>query len=279
MITCNLCGGLGNQLFQIFATISYAIKHKMNFLFLYSTTTPGITYRTTYWDTFLKRLKCFTTNNLPPSQLNISEKSFNYNELYSPQSFTNICLNGYFQSYKYFCDHEDIILKIIMIETIKNEVLSQEGIDKTYFDNSASIHFRIGDFKNLPDYHPVMPYEYYSKSISFLQLNNHQITKIFYFCENADIKQVLIHINKLKMEFPEITFVREFNELSDWQQMIIMSWCEHNIIANSTFSWWGAYFNKNPDRIICYPSIWFGPKLSGHNTNDLFPPYWNKIML
>lgn len=279
MITCNLSGGLGNQLFQIFATISYAIKYNMNFLFLYSHISPSISRRVTYWDTFLKRLKCFTSNNLPPIQLNISEKSFNYNELYNPDSSINICLNGYFQSYKYFCDNEEIILKLLMIEHNKKEILSQEGIFKNYFDNSASIHFRLGDYKNLPEYHPILPYEYYSKSISFLKLKNKNIKKIFYFCENSDIADVLIKINKLKIEFPEISFVREFNILSDWQQMLFMSWCQHNIIANSTFSWWGAYFNTNPDRIVCYPSVWFGSKLTNNDTRDLFPSTWNKISL
>ena len=278
MITCQVYGGLGNQLFQIFATISYAIKYKMNFLFLYESvhqtrTRPG------YWDTFLKRLKVFTTNNLPPLQLNIREKGFNYTDLYIPKEPLNICLDGYFQSYKYFKDNEDIIFKVIMVDHIKKEILSQEGISKTYFDNSASIHFRLGDYKKLPEYHPIIPYEYYSKSISLLKSEGKQINKIFYFCENEDHDHVLREINKLRIEFPEIVFVREFEGLSDWQQMIIMSLCENNIIANSTFSWWGAYFNKNPGRRVCYPSIWFGPRLAGHNTTDLFPPTWNKIML
>jgi hypothetical protein len=56
MITCNLCGGLGNQLFQIFATISYAIKYNIPFVFLYSEISPSITHRITYWNTFLKSL-------------------------------------------------------------------------------------------------------------------------------------------------------------------------------------------------------------------------------
>jgi len=56
-----------------------------------------------------------------------------------------------------------------------------------------------------------------------------------------------------------------------------MSCCQHNIIANSSFSWWAAYFNTNPNKIICYPEKWFGPQLSQHNTKDLFPPSWHKI--
>ena len=59
--------------------------------------------------------------------------------------------------------------------------------------------------------------------------------------------------------------------------MLLMSCCNHNIIANSTFSWWGAYFNNNTSKTITYPDQWFGPKLSEKNIDDLCPNDWNKI--
>ena len=66
-------------------------------------------------------------------------------------------------------------------------------------------------------------------------------------------------------------------DIDDWKQMVLMSLCDHNIIANSTFSWWGAYFNTNPKKIVTYPSKWFGEKLNHLNICDLFPIEWTQI--
>ena len=80
------------------------------------------------------------------------------------------------------------------------------------------------------------------------------------------------------IKFPEYNFVRGDNSLQDWEQMIYMSCCHHNIIANSSFSWWAAYLNSRSDKIVCYPSVWFGPS-ANHDTSDLCPPEWIKINL
>ena len=97
-----------------------------------------------------------------------------------------------------------------------------------------------------------------------------------YFCEDVDIDNVKQVVNQLKSEFPQFTFVRGENTLADWEQLLLMSCCHHNIIANSSFSWWAAYFNNYADKLVCYPSVWFGP-CAPHNTSDLCPPDWIKI--
>jgi glycosyl transferase family 25 len=73
-----------------------------------------------------------------------------------------------------------------------------------------------------------------------------------------------------------MNFVKVDSILKDWEQLLLMSLSEHNIIANSSFSWWGAYLNNNKNAIVCYPDIWFGPAMKDTNVKDLFPNNWIK---
>lgn len=280
MITCNLMGGLGNQLFQIFATISYAIKSTNRFNFMASEKLGGgsTTIRYTFWNTFFLNLKPFLLTDFPQVKV-IRERDFTYNELPVDEMINkNILIYGYFQSYKYFQENYNIICRIIGIEHLKDKVISKLNLlNRDQLINNISLHFRLGDYKKLQEYHPVMTYEYYEKSISYIKTKNvDKIYKIIYFCEDDDIDEVLITINKLMEKFSEYDFVRGDNTLQDWEQMIYMSCCHHNIIANSSFSWWGAYFNSRGDKIVCYPSVWFG-QLANNNTKDLCPNDWVKI--
>lgn len=277
MITCNLMGGLGNQLFQIFTTISYAINTKQKFAFINSEKLEYGTIRPTYWNNFLCKLKIFTTNIFPHMNI-VCEQNFKYNHIdLSQYQGQNICLNGYFQSYKYFAHNFEIICKMIGIEKIKQHTVLKANMNQDYLNNTISIHFRIGDYKKIQHYHPVMTFDYYKNAISLIQTKDTNTKNVLYFYEKEDISDVSEIINKLKDEFPSTRFIGINIYLSDWEQMIIMSCCKNNVIANSSFSWWAAYFNSNSDKIVCYPSVWFG-EVAGHDTSDLCPEEWNKII-
>jgi len=269
MITCNLCGGLGNQLFQIFTTISYSIKNKNIFKFLNSNTLGGngCTLRYTYWNNFLYNIKPHLIENIPEDIHIIGETKHEFNEL-PIMSNSDYILFGYFQSYKYFEDNFDEICKIINLNQFKKELP---------INNTISMHFRIGDYKPIQNCHPVLQKSYYFNCLKFIEFKQSNIKfNIIYFYEDNDINDVLQIISYLKMEFPDFNFIPKENNQQDWEQMITMSTCSHNIIANSTFSWWGAYFNTSPTKIVCYPSIWFGPSIPD-SVKDVCPPDWHKI--
>lgn len=277
MITCTLMGGLGNQLFQIFATISYAIHSKNNYKFTNAVMLFGGT-RHTYWDSFLSELKSKTTDMFPP-MTRIKEVSFEYNNIDVDEiRGKNIMLSGYFQSYKYFEKNYNMICKIIMLHNKKLDVLLRTDYTVEILLNSISLHFRMGDYKTLQHIHPIMNYEYYKNALTYIEpnLDKKVSFQVLYFCEDADIEEVKDIIHDLEIMFSRFTFVRCDDKLQDWEQMLIMSLCSHNIIANSTFSWWGAYFNECESKIVCYPKLWFG-KDTSHNTIDMFPPNWNEI--
>jgi len=290
MLTCHLRGGLGNQLFQIFTTISYALQHKKPFVFTNETTLNN-KKRSTYWHSFLSSLAKFTKeiNYKTLVTFKLEEQSFVYTELPNIKSDT-IFLYGYFQSYKYFDTHAAAIMRLIRLEEQKNTI--KQKINHINFKHTISIHFRQGDYKQLTDHYPVLTVEYYKKAIQYVVGANvvganvvganvvgaNEVgSNVLVFCEESDLPEVSPILADLKITYPTLKFQLIDFDLSDWEQMLLMSLCQHNIIANSTYSWWGAYFNNNPEKIVCYPSNWFGPQLQHHDTKDLCPPAWIRI--
>ena len=279
MISCSLMGGLGNQLFQIFATIAYAIENEKPFGFLYSENSEGITFRTTYWGSFLQSLKFFTHKNVSADPVQ-REKGFEYTKLDPLLNGEDLMLIGYFQSYKYFYSYFQTICKLIKFENIRAQIIKKYSFNS----DSISMHFRIGDYKQLTDFHPIQEYDYYEKALQFIINKKNDDSKIeeiktevLYFCEKQDNDDVSKIIERMQDKFPMVGFTKANDEIEDWEQMVMMSCCKHNIIANSTFSWWGAYFNQNLDKIVCYPSKWFGTKNAHLDTCDLFPNDWVSI--
>jgi hypothetical protein len=264
-VTCKLYGGLGNQLFQIFATIAYSIEHNIDFLFEYS---ANLGKRQTYWHNFLASIIDHTVGNIPSTK-QVDQGGHGFVKLSEPLPNENIMLNGYFQSYLFFDNHSKTILKMLNVEKQQKCKFQQ---------NSISLHFRRGDYKDLQDCHPIMRIDYYANALNYILLLDETLKKpiVYYFCEEEDLESVEKDVAILKNEFRDkIMFERHLEE-NDWEEMLAMSCCKHNIIANSSFSWWGAYLNRDPDKIVCYPAVWFGPIIC-ENTDAMFPPKWIKI--
>jgi len=274
MITAHLMGGLGNQLFQIFATIAYSLDNRKRFIFEYNKRSGEPKYRqTTYWENFLKNLKPFTTQENIDCPV-YKEKKFTYDVI--PIIIQNFKLFGYFQSEKYFKSQYENIIKFIGLRKQQKKIVIPE--------KCISLHFRIGDYvlPQFKDAHPLMTIEYYINALNKILEGIGGLSppwNVLYFCQKKDNNTVEKKITILKEKFPQLTFIKASDEKEDWEQMLMMSCCEHNIIANSSFSWWGAYFNGNKDKIVCYPNVWFGPKLADKDTSDLCPKNWKNITI
>jgi len=292
-------GGLGNQLFQIFATISIALSAKKLYVFPYSDVlTTGIVRRT-YWYSLLDNLWNNTTWNNPEvdnprifSLPSIEEKGFEHDELVVVRvnlEKNPACLHGYFQSYKYFEKHYETIIQLIGLQVkqqaIKEKTKVFQGVSKKEKEEAfgeegvttVSLHFRLGDYVSKQSHHPIMSIKYYMSALrNIIDKLGSDTFRVIYFGETTDETTIKICIQILEKIYPYIEFVKADLE-EDWEQLLMMSLCDHNIIANSSFSWWGAYFNSHKDKIVCYPSLWFGPAMSNHDTKDLCPPEWVRV--
>lgn len=262
-ISINLMGGLGNQLFQIFALLSYAFRTNQKITIPYSEKLLIGTHRNTYWSNFLKNLNPYIVHNDLHHYTEYSEPCFEYTSL--PLFENNTKLKGYFQSYKYFENEYQEIIKIIKLDDYRQKIKLKYN---QLIENSISLHFRIGDYKKFNNFH-ILSYDYYEKAIE--QIYNGQ-KSILYFCQQEDNIDEMISL--LKRRFHTIDFIKISDSIPDWEQLLIMSCCQDNIIANSTFSWWAAYFNDYQLKQICYPDKWF---TTNESLIDLIPNGWFKI--
>ena len=291
MITIAMNGGLGNQLFQVFAALAAAIRNGDTCYFLY-TVRDASGKRGTYWNSLFHALRPMTVianagnvdrfMQLPTYQ----EPAFRYSQLprQTAMNSTPLKLVGYFQSDKYFADVRDEVYD-------KMQLLEQQRHVRAMFAESVwfscgvvtvAMHFRIGDYKDIQEAHPILPLEYYKRALKHIMTHVQSVEKInvLIFNQACDNPVIVDHMQQLRA-VPEFAQRCRFHKVQDmfddWKQMLLMSVCDYNIIANSTFSWWGAYLNQNPGKIVCYPSTWFGPALKNHDTRDLFPADWVRI--
>jgi hypothetical protein len=176
--------------------------------------------------------------------------------------------DGHWQSYKYFTDIENTVRKEF---TLKEPLpANADSLMKNIHDsNSVSVHIRRGDYlapKNQKIFAVCGP-AYYEKALSLLKEKVPDAT-FFVFSDDLEFARDL--------SFPKDTvYIDEQFGLKDFQECVIMSMCKHTITANSTFSWWAAWLNQNPDKIVTTPKKWF--VLDTHNSPDLIPKSWLEI--
>lgn len=231
-------GRLGNQLFQIAATIGTANK-------------LGLEAKFPKWE-YSDFFESHINQNLNTSEIkNIHrEPGFHYSPI---PNWNNMDLIGYFQSEKYFSHCKEIIRSHF---SIKNSKYTQKK-------ETCSVHVRRTDYLRFSEYHPFPGLQYYESAIRIMK--------------ERGIKDFIVFSDDIewcKQNLPGLNYSEGNSNIED---LDLMSKCGHNIIANSSFSWWGAWLNKNPNKIVIAPSNWFGPAKRGVITDDLYCPVWIKI--
>ncbi|MEO6883801.1 MAG: alpha-1,2-fucosyltransferase [Bacteroidia bacterium] len=293
MIVVRFQGGLGNQLFQY--ALALSIKKKLNAqiaidVSFYDSefTSAGATKRVLYLDEFtiqqipriqsseeilnpqiVSKLKRFLERNLLPYYKNSyvieSKKGFDSNMVKIP---VNSYLEGFWQSYLYFKEIEiqlrqDLHLKKT-ITPFAQDLLSK--IKK--YKNSIAVHVRRGDYINKYNhFYTILSSDYYDKALEYI-INYSKENAFGIFIFSDDIAWCR---ENLKFETESI-FVSHEN-LGEVEELFLMQNCSHNIIANSTFSWWGAWLNTNPNKIVVAPKKWF-KKPDNNFDSTIYPASW-----
>ena len=261
-ISTNHRGGLGNVMFKLAAAIGVALDNKVDYLFsneflrpVDQITTHGFPDYRRFYDNVLRNVSFIT--ELPNPYVTYVENQFNYKTI-EYQSGTNLLLDGYFQSEKYFQNNKQYIVDLFKpTDEIKQLILSNYSEINQY----VSIHVRRGDYLHFPDHHPQQSSDYYQTAFNQIGIDK---TYIIFSDDVEGCKDLFDFI-------PNKFF---YNSGTDWLDMYIMSMCEHNIICNSSFSWWAAYLNENPNKIVIAPKKWFGNVYASWDTSDLIPADW-----
>jgi len=271
VVTVELMGGLGNQLFQIFTVMAYALRTSKYYYF--EATGISIGHRKkTYWDTLLSNLKSHV--HPPRSHVVVKEKGFRFQALETSEA--SVKFLGYFQSFKYFESQKEAIYKILDLDAKKLAVSTKIAID---YDSTVCLHVRIGDYIHFPNTHPIQTIDYYRVALEKLIVDTSKDSwKVLCVCEEADRVVVAEMVQQIKRVplFSKLSFTIVESYIDDWEQLLMMSLCKHNIIANSTFSWWGAYLNAHSDKRVYYPAKWVG-SAAKIETVDMTPPDWSII--
>lgn len=258
IVSIELEGGLGNYLFQIAAAYSYSLTHNKKPILPKKSFTVH-KHISSYHNNILRNV-IFSSENV--NSYIYKEPSFNFNQI--PFVTGNLYMMGYFQSERYFNNYKEEIKQLFSYPEEYVLKIKDKYSDLLKY-NTCSIHVRRGDYVNSFK-HPTQDLIYYSKAIESLVLSE---TKFLVFSD--DIEWCKKEFSKFNYDFIYI----ENNP--DYEDLLLMSLCDNNIIANSTFSWWGAWLNKNNEKKVIAPIKWFGTGYNNFKTDDLYCEGWIKI--
>lgn len=290
MIVVKLIGGLGNQLFQ------YAIAKKLAIQFnteVVLDTMPFEKYKLHKYSlehfNFNKHIATISDLSLLGLEQGniiqknyyrilrkiikpviISEKQFNFDNDIFLKAKKHTYLDGYWQTEKYFSDIRSILLADLIIKKpLENKNL--EIANQINAVNSVSLHIRRADYVSNTDtlnIHGVCGLDYYFKAIEHI---SKEVEKPVLFIFSDDMQWVKENLQTSL----DTVYVDHNNADTNYEDLRLMSFCKNNIIANSSFSWWGAWLNNHDDKIVIAPKKWFST--NERNYSDVIPSKWMQL--
>lgn len=287
MVMVKIIGGLGNQMFQYayakaLQQKGYEVKIDISVFETYklhggyqldkynidlesSTKDENYKfYKNTFFYKVLRRFGMDFSRRIKEKSLLFDKKLLEIDD--------NSYLDGYFQCEKYFKDIREVILKQFSIKNqeisnytkeIKNKILNSQ--------NSCSLHIRRGDFVNSTNIniHGACDIKYYKKAIQYLE---EKVENINYFIFSDDIEWV-----KENLAIENAIYIDSKEKRIPHEDIYLMSLCKNNIIANSSFSWWGAWLNQNEKKMVIAPKRWFADDKLESQSKDIVCESWVKI--
>lgn len=295
MVIVQLYGGLGNQLFQYAMGRRIALDNKVELkldlsafetyklhkycLFHFNileNTATGKELRTIqslrHGNGFADKLRRLKEKILPGFlKYNFVQKKVGF----EPDVLNvrgEVYLEGYWQSEKYFKVVEDIIRKEFSFKTPPSDENRKIGVEISGCD-SISIHVRRSDYVNdsrTNSVHGTCPLQYYTAAVD--KITEGVANPVFYvFSDDHNWVR-----KELKIDFPTV-YVTNNNADTNYEDLRLMSLCKHNIIANSSFSWWGAWLNRNAGKKVIARREWFNSNVVNYDIDDIVPQDWIKI--
>lgn len=287
MIIIQLAGGLGNQMFQY--AFGRSLAHRLNTKLKLDISSYRRRKRHGYSLHHFRICEDYVDRSdverlVPFSRIQIYLRrhfglSFS-DRLYVERSFDydpgtgvvkpDTLLSGYWQSEQYFIDIGDTIRKEFVLKTVISPA-TDEIRQKIGNTNSVSIHVRRGDYienRKFHRRHGICDMAYYQRAVEMIMK---KVENPHFFIFSDDPEWIKYNFAFLETK----TLVTGSGASKNFEDLYLMTQCRHNIIANSSFSWWGAWLNNNPGKVVMAPEQWFADKTI--NTTTLIPKTWLKI--
>ena len=295
MVIVQLRGGLGNQMFQYAAGRALSCKWQEQLLLdtsiigeevpnvdkrsfalkcfkniqpkLSSTFLTQSFYMHTRWDNRLRKIAGMRMRK------SLKETSHSYNSLFG--SITPpVLLQGYWQSERYFSDYADTIRQDFQFPDLNPKDKNYSFLHDILGSESISVHVRRGDYVKYGAanmFSGICDLSYYQRAIKYFQDNTAK-PKFYFFSEDPD----WIQENLLAVEL-DGTMISGNSDENSWKDMCLMSRCKHHIVANSSFSWWGAWLNPDVQKKVIAPVKWFNTDDVYYEPNEVVPSQWMRM--